>query len=147
MFWPVTFSDSNSAEGKTCRGPGLGHPQEARWGLWTIFQERKGRLCGLCRLVHKQNEIKHPALSWEKGKKQALGDLYLGQDCFVSRIQTSSQATRGMPTALRLGSRRPFPPLRIACFCSPFSPSPFLPSPPSLLFFPKINKLSRLLNS
>lgn len=67
MFWPVTFGDSNSAEGKTCRGPGPGYPQKARCGLWTILQERKSRLC---RLAHKQNKIKQNIqLSLEKRER------------------------------------------------------------------------------
>ena len=74
----------NSAEGKPCRGPGLEHPQEPRWGLWTILQEGKSRLC---RLAQKQQKIKQNIqLSLERRRSRVSVTFIWAKSAFVSRI-------------------------------------------------------------
>ena len=97
--------DSNSAEGKTCRGPGPGHPQETRWGLRTILQERKSRLCRFCRLAHIQNKIKQNIqLSLERRGRSRLSVTFIWAKTALSPgYRHTPKAARGTPSALRQG--------------------------------------------
>lgn len=76
-----------------------GNLQRAR--LWAATGGMVGitggsnRLDRFCRLAHTQDKLKHPAFSPGKGQKQKMpSDLYLGQDCFVSKLQIIPQCLK-----------------------------------------------------